>query len=132
MRPAAGAAAALALTISGIGTAAAADDAGQAERPGQDANRPDAAAKAKQRKPQHFGQQAGRGGDRRPTFADHRRDQGLDATNEAQLGTDVNGTLFFTSFESGSGRELWKSDGTAAGTVLVKDVNPGYENSSIR
>ena len=23
------------------------------------------------------------------------------------------------------GRELWKSDGTAAGTVLVKDINPG-------
>ena len=25
----------------------------------------------------------------------------------------------------GTGRELWKSDGTAAGTVLVKDINPG-------
>lgn len=26
--------------------------------------------------------------------------------------------------------ELWKSDGTAAGTVLVKDINPGQINSS--
>src|SRR5262249_34402988 len=33
--------------------------------------------------------------------------------------TDVNGTLFFMATD-GSGRELWKSDGTAAGTVLVK------------
>ena len=23
------------------------------------------------------------------------------------------------------GRELWQSDGTAAGTALVKDINPG-------
>jgi ELWxxDGT repeat protein len=32
--------------------------------------------------------------------------------------------LFFRSLGS-SGHELWKSDGTAAGTVLVKDLNPG-------
>jgi ELWxxDGT repeat protein len=43
--------------------------------------------------------------------------------------TSVNQTLFFTAWDSsgGSGRELWKSDGTAAGTVLVKDINPGTE-----
>src|SRR5262249_34726783 len=37
--------------------------------------------------------------------------------------TNVNGTLFFVA-DGGSGYlnyELWKSDGTAAGTVLVKD-----------
>lgn len=39
--------------------------------------------------------------------------------------TDVNGTLFFTAITGAAGRELWKSDGTAAGTVLVKDINPG-------
>jgi len=38
--------------------------------------------------------------------------------------TDVNGTLFF----SASG-ELWKSDGTEAGTVRVKDINPGANPS---
>ena len=27
--------------------------------------------------------------------------------------------------------ELWKSDGTTAGTVLVKDINPGSASSSI-
>ena len=39
--------------------------------------------------------------------------------------TNVNGTLFFTANDGTNGTELWKSDGTAAGTVLVKDINPG-------
>src|ERR671924_137524 len=44
--------------------------------------------------------------------------------------TNINGTLFFSANFSGDGvtfdgRELWKSDGTAAGTVLVKNINPG-------
>src|SRR5205807_664442 len=58
--------------------------------------------------------------------------------------TDINGTLFFAAFSPATGTELWKSDGTAAGTkdirpgspgpaslttaagtVLVKDINPG-------
>jgi ELWxxDGT repeat protein len=34
--------------------------------------------------------------------------------------TNVNGTLFFRAYEPSTGCELWKSDGTAAGTVLVK------------
>src|SRR5205085_9104000 len=38
---------------------------------------------------------------------------------------DVTGTLFFTATDPSNGRELWKSDGTAAGTVLVKDIKPG-------
>jgi hypothetical protein len=33
---------------------------------------------------------------------------------------DVNGTLFFTAVSDASGTELWKSDGTEAGTVMVK------------
>ena len=37
----------------------------------------------------------------------------------------MNGALFFTA-NDGDVRhtELWKSDGTAAGTVLVKDIHP--------
>jgi ELWxxDGT repeat protein len=43
--------------------------------------------------------------------------------------TNVNGTLFFTANDGVSGWELWKSDGTAAGTNLVRDINPGYASS---
>ena len=39
--------------------------------------------------------------------------------------TNVNGTLFFAADDGTNGCELWKSDGTAAGTVLVKDIRPG-------
>lgn len=44
---------------------------------------------------------------------------------------DVNGTLMFTANESdaNSNLELWKSDGTQAGTVLVKDIRPGTQSS---
>jgi ELWxxDGT repeat protein len=35
----------------------------------------------------------------------------------------VNGTLFFVANDGVHGKALWKSDGTANGTVLVKDVN---------
>jgi ELWxxDGT repeat protein len=44
--------------------------------------------------------------------------------------TNVNGTLFFTANDGTSGEELWKSDGTNAGTVLVKDIWPGSGGSS--
>ena len=41
---------------------------------------------------------------------------------------NINGTLFFAATDSEFGRELWKSDGTTVGTVLVKDANPGTQN----
>jgi len=39
--------------------------------------------------------------------------------------TDRGNTLFFTAYDSVNGEELWRSDGTAAGTVAVADINPG-------
>src|SRR5215813_5620846 len=44
--------------------------------------------------------------------------------------TNVGGTLFFTAITPETGRELWKSDGTAEGTVLVRDIFPGVESSA--
>jgi ELWxxDGT repeat protein len=35
---------------------------------------------------------------------------------------NVNGTIFFRANDGINGAELWKSDGTAAGTVMVKDI----------
>ena len=34
----------------------------------------------------------------------------------------MGGKLFFTANDGKNGRELWKTDGTKAGTVLVKDI----------
>lgn len=39
------------------------------------------------------------------------------------------GQLFFVADDGSSGRELWVSDGTAAGTKLVKDILPGAGNA---
>ena len=47
--------------------------------------------------------------------------------------TDVKGTLFFIpQYEGGVyGTELWKSDGTKAGTQLVKDVTSATDSSGL-
>ena len=42
----------------------------------------------------------------------------------------MNGTLFFTANDGVNGTELWKSDGTAAGTLMVKDIYAGASTSS--
>lgn len=42
---------------------------------------------------------------------------------------EINGTLFFAAGDNETGLELWKSDGTAAGTVRVKDINVGSSGS---
>src|SRR5215211_7697948 len=38
---------------------------------------------------------------------------------------DVNGTLYFAAADGPHGKELWRSDGTVAGTRMVKDIAPG-------
>ncbi|WP_322693468.1 ELWxxDGT repeat protein [Nostoc sp. DedSLP03] len=44
--------------------------------------------------------------------------------------TNVNGTLYFSATDGSGGYELWKSDGTEAGTVGVKDIYSGTSSSS--
>ena len=43
--------------------------------------------------------------------------------------TPAGDQLFFAANVAGSGPELWKTDGTRAGTVLVKDIAPGPASS---
>jgi len=38
---------------------------------------------------------------------------------------DANGTAFLIANDGVNGIELWKSDGTVSGTVMVKDISPG-------
>ncbi|QGJ70240.1 Hypothetical protein PBC10988_19350 [Planctomycetales bacterium 10988] len=45
--------------------------------------------------------------------------------------TEVNGTAYFTALTPSEGDELWKTDGTTAGTELVADIVPGSEGSYI-
>ena len=45
--------------------------------------------------------------------------------------TDVGGIAYFLANDGTHSRELWKSDGTDAGTSLVKDINPGGGDSNI-
>ncbi|MCY1073852.1 HYR domain-containing protein [Archangium lansingense] len=44
----------------------------------------------------------------------------------------LDGTLYFGARDTAHGLELWKTDGTVEGTVLVKDVNPGSWDSLSR
>ncbi len=63
-----------------------------------------------------------------------------DIHTEAQNSSDFwdphfityNDTLFFTANSVGYDNELYKTDGTEAGTVRVRDINPGAGGSDIR
>jgi|GEM_PF-2564821 len=58
-------------------------------------------------------------------------DYWYDEDQEINNLTNVNGTLYFRGWDSVYGNELWKSDGTTAGTVISIDINPGEDSSEI-
>jgi ELWxxDGT repeat protein len=59
----------------------------------------------------------------------HFEDSSQSSSNPASL-TKVNDWVFFSADDGVHGIELWKTDGTAAGTQLVIDINPGVASSS--
>src|SRR4029078_3705847 len=50
-----------------------------------------------------------------------------ESVHEPSYLTGAGGRLFFAADDGTHGRELWTSDGTRAGTVQVKDINPSVE-----
>ncbi|MEO8414556.1 MAG: ELWxxDGT repeat protein [Ginsengibacter sp.] len=42
----------------------------------------------------------------------------------------LNNIVLFTATDATHGNEIWKTDGSSAGTVLVKDINPGTASST--
>ena len=42
---------------------------------------------------------------------------------------NYNGLIYFEASTDGFGREIWHTDGTTANTALLKDINPGNNNS---
>ncbi|HLW62285.1 MAG TPA: hypothetical protein VKY33_02690 [Flavobacterium sp.] len=38
--------------------------------------------------------------------------------------TEYNDKLYFSAFDIKNGRELWATDRTTSGTLMLKDVNP--------
>lgn len=54
---------------------------------------------------------------------------GLDKFSPSHL-TSAAGRLFFVTADPEHGEELWTSDGTAAGTRMVRDINPGAADST--
>ncbi len=55
-------------------------------------------------------------------------DLGLDGGSGPRDFVEAGGIAFFSANDKVNGRELWRTDGTTAGTFMVKDILPGRPN----
>jgi ELWxxDGT repeat protein len=62
---------------------------------------------------------------------DIRPQTSVGASSNPEFLTNVNGTLYFRANDYVTGIELWRSDGTAAGTYRVKDIRPGTTSGDV-
>jgi ELWxxDGT repeat protein len=53
----------------------------------------------------------------------------LTENNYARIMATAGNQLFFVAYDSIHGSELWRTDGTVAGTRMVEDINPGKDSS---
>jgi ELWxxDGT repeat protein len=53
----------------------------------------------------------------------------LTTTQYARIMAAAGNQVFFVGYDSIHGSELWRTDGTVAGTRMVEDINPGKESS---
>jgi ELWxxDGT repeat protein len=53
----------------------------------------------------------------------------ITSSSPSQL-TNVDGTLFFSASDDENGRELWRSDGSGQGTLMIKDIYASDSSSS--
>ena len=58
-------------------------------------------------------------------------DNGLAYSSNAFGFTEFNDKLFFSADDGKNGKELWVSDGTAKGTQLLLDINPGTSDDDL-
>lgn len=56
-------------------------------------------------------------------------DWSADVSTQSPWLINVNGTVYFEADDGVHGTELWKTDGTTGGTVMVADMNPGQASS---
>jgi ELWxxDGT repeat protein len=52
------------------------------------------------------------------------------AAGGQNISVTIGGTIYYNTYDSAHGFELWKTDGTAAGTNRVADLNPGSGSSN--
>jgi ELWxxDGT repeat protein len=55
---------------------------------------------------------------------------GIYASNPSFLTKSGTSVVYFSAADNAHGAEIWKTDGTANGTVMVKDINPGSDSSN--
>lgn len=67
-----------------------------------------------------------------PSFVGSFVDVPATAFNIQNVVGELNGKVILYASDATHGRELWQSDGTAAGTTMLKDINPGIADSSIQ